>query len=113
MRVVIRNLIQRGEFKQARQICKSFSSKDKEGTMSRSIRILEREISSAEIGDLVLKGINMKSSEENDTQFFNLIKKGLQKGNVSLRSISLGKSRNGLKDITLADIWTQEIQIQI
>lgn len=113
MRVVIKNLIQRGEFEQARQICKSFSTRDKEGTMERSIRILEREISSAEIGDFVLKGINMKSSEENDTRLFNLIKKGLQNGNVSLKAISLGKSRDGLRDITLADIWTQEIQMQI
>lgn len=113
MRVVIRNLIQRGEFKHARQICETFSSRDKKCTMSRSIRMLEREISSAEIGDFILKAINMKSNEENDTQFFNLIKKGLEKGNVSLKSISLGKSRNGLKDITLADIWTQEIQIPI
>lgn len=113
MRVVIKNLIQRGEFKQARQICRSFSSRDKEGTMARSIRLLERDINSSEIGDFILKGINMKSNEESDSQFFNLIQKGLQKGNVSLKSIFLGKSRDGLRDITLADVWTQEMQIQI
>lgn len=113
MRVVIKNLIQRGEFKQARQICRSFYSRDKEGTMARSIRLLERDINSSEIGDFILKGINMKSNEESDSQFFNLIQKGLQKGNVSLKSIFLGKSRDGLRDITLADVWTQEMQIQI
>lgn len=113
MRVVIKSLIKRGEFEQARQICRSFSSRDKENTMARSIRSLERDINSSEIGDFILKGINMKPNEENDSQFFNLIQNGLQKGNVSLRSIFLGKSRDGLRDITLADVWTQEMQIQI
>lgn len=113
IRVVVKNFIQRGNFEQARQICKSFSMRDKEGTMSRSIRRLECEINSAEIGAFVLKGINMKSSLENEAQFFNLIKRGLENGNVSMQSISLGKSKDGLRNITLADIWSKEAHMQI
>lgn len=46
----------------------------------------------------------MNGTEEEERRYFELIEKGLKMGNVKLGSISLGKSKDGLRTITLADI---------
>ena len=52
----------------------------------------------------------MKGTAEEERKYFELLEKGIKMGNVSLKSISLGKSQDGARDITLADIWTDENQ---
>ena len=71
---------------------------------------LRLKIRNAEISDIVLKGINTQGTEEEEREYFELIEKGIKMENVKLRAISLGKSQDGTRNITLADIWTDENQ---
>ena len=52
--------------------------------------------------------LHMATKEEKE--YFELIKKGLKMGNIKLGAVSLGESQDGLRTITLADIWTDENQ---
>ena len=110
IRTVVKNLIGIKDFERAKEICDKFSSKDKESPLSTYIRRLRNEIRNDEISDIVLKGINMNGTYAEERAYFELIEKGLKMGNVKLGAISLGKSQDGLRTITLADIWTDENQ---
>ena len=108
VRTVVKNLINRKEFEKAKEVCKKFSSKDKESSLSIYIRDLKKKIRNNEIGDFVLRGINMKGTPEEKSKFIELIEKGIRQKNINLDAVPLGKSQDGLKNITLADIWTDE-----
>lgn len=107
IRVVIKNLIGSKDFERAKELCTSFASKY---NGSLSLTNLRKEIRNAEIADIVLKGININGTMEEEKVYLKLIEKGLEIGNVKLEAISLGKSQDGLRNITLADIWPEEIQ---
>lgn len=108
VRTVVENLINRKDFETAKNICDRFSVKDENEQIKKYMRSLKNQIKNAEIGDIVLKGINMKGTAEEEREYFELIERGLKRGNVKLGAISLGKSQDGLRNITLADIWTEE-----
>lgn len=110
IRTVVKNLTGIKDFESAKKICDKFSSKDKESPLSTYIRRLKNEIRNDEISDIVLKGIKMNGTELEERRYFELIEKGIKMGNVNLESISLGKSQDGLRTITLADIWIDEEQ---
>ncbi len=113
LKTVVRNLAGIKDFEKAKEICDKFSSKDNESQITVCIRRLRKEIRNTEISDLVLKGINMKGTPEEERAYIELIEKGLNSGNIKLETISLGKSRDGLKTITLADIWKNEKQEKV
>ena len=50
----------------------------------------------------------MKGTPEEESKFIELIENGIRQKNIKLESVLLGKSQDGLKNITLADIWTDE-----
>ena len=52
----------------------------------------------------------MNGTEREERTYFELIEKGIKMGNIKLSAISLGKSQDGLRNITLADIWVDENQ---
>ena len=109
VRTVVKNLTCIKDFERAKNVCDSFSIKDKDNQIPKYIRTQKNEIRNAELGDIVLKGLNMSGTEEDDRKYFELIEKGLKMGNVKLSSVPLGKSQDGLKNIYLSDIWeTQE-----
>lgn len=109
IRTVVNNLICSKDFERAKEVCDRFSIKDNDNQIPKYIRTLKNGIRNAEIGDIVLKGLNMRGTEEEDRAYFELIEKGLKMGNVKLSSVPLGKSQDGLKNIYLSDIWeTQE-----
>lgn len=108
IRTVVNNLIGVKDFERAKEVCNSFSSKDKE----KNIRLLRNEIRNAEISDIVLKGISMNGTEEEERRYFELIEKGLKMGNIKLGAISLGKSKDGLRNIYLSDIWEKQEKIR-
>ena len=110
IRIVVKNLTGTKDFERAKEVCDKFSSKDKESPLSKYITKLRKEIRNEEIGDIVLKGINMSGTYEEEKEYFELIKKGLKMGNIKLGAVSLGESQDGLRTITLADIWTDENQ---
>lgn len=108
LRTVVKNLTNRKKFAEAKQVCDSFSKKNDENTMNNYIHRLREEIRNEEIGDAVLKGINMEGTLEKQNAYYELIEKGLKYGNVKLGAISLGKSQDGMRTITLADIWSEK-----
>jgi hypothetical protein len=110
IRTVVKNLTGVKDFERAKEVCDKFYSNDKENPLSIYIRKLRNEIRNDEISDIVLKGINMNGTEAEERAYFELIEKGLKMGNVKLGAISLGKSQDGLRTITLADIWNDEDQ---
>ena len=60
--------------------------------------------------DMVYIDMNKKESDEEALAFDRIIEKGIKMGNIKLSAISLGKSQDGLRNITLADIWVDENQ---
>lgn len=108
IRTVVKNLISIKDFERAKEVCDKFSTKDSESSFSAYIRTLRKQIRNDEISDIVLKGINMSGTEREERRYFELIEKGLKMGNVKLGSISLGRSQDGLRNITLADVWVDE-----
>lgn len=112
IRTVVKNLIAQKDYETAKNICDKFSEKNKndvkEFEHAKYIRGLKNEIRNAEISDYVMTAINMNGTVEEESAYFELLEKGIKMGNFKLSEISLGKSRDGLKSITLADIWTNE-----
>ena len=110
IRTVVKNLTNVKDFERAKEVCNKFSSKDNESLLSVYIRKLKKQIRNDEISDIVLKGLNMNGTEREERTYFELIEKGIKMGNIKLGAISLGKSQDGLRNITLADIWVDENQ---
>lgn len=106
LRTVVKNLVARKDFETAKEICDRFYKQNKENQSAKYIKILRSEIRKEEIADMVLKGINMRGTPEQESAYFDLIEKGLQKSKIKLSSVYLGKSKDGTKNISLADIWT-------
>lgn len=106
IRTVVNNFIEIKNFEKAKEICNKYSNKDNRITFQKFIRSLRNQIKKAEIGDLVLKGLNVTGNEERI--YFELIEKGLNTGNVKLNDIYLGKTQDGLRKIYLSDIWENQ-----
>ena len=114
IRAVVKNLLAQKDFETAQAICDNYYNTsriaDKESEFTKYLRGLRNEIRHAKLGDIVMKLINMVGSPEEEEKCFVTLEKGLKMGNVNLRAISLGKSKDGVKEITLADIWEEEKQ---
>ena len=105
---VVKNLTNIKDFERAKKVCNKFSKEDSETSVSTYIRMLKKQIRNEEISDIVLKGLNMQGTEKEEETYFELIEKGIKMGNINLKAVSLGKSQDGLRNITLADIWGDE-----
>ena len=108
IRTVVKNLTGIKDFERAKEVCDKFSSRNDENQIATYRMKLKKEIKNDEIGEMVLKGINMNGTYEEERAYLELIEKGLKLGRVKLEAVSLGKSQDGLKNITLADIWIDE-----
>ena len=110
IRTVVKNLTATKDFERAKKVCNKYSSKGNEKSLLMYMRSLRKQIRNDEISDSILKVINMDTTEKEEIAYFELIENGLKKANVNLSAISLGKSQDGLRNITLADIWINEKQ---
>lgn len=108
IRVVVKNMINRKEFEKAKDFCNKILNEDKSSDTATYIRSLRKEIRNAEIGNIVQTAINLEGNPEQERIYFELIEKGLKMGNVKLSAISLGKTKDGTRDISLADVWIDE-----
>lgn len=105
---VVKNLIAAKDFEKATSICDKFFRADIENGKQSVIMSLRKQIRNARIGDMVLKGINMKGTAKEERAYFELIEETLKAEKVDLDTVSLGKSKDGVKNITLANIWKNE-----
>lgn len=102
---VINNLINSRSFEKAKRVYTKFETESQTDEYYESMLSIKKRIRNAEIGDMVLRGINENGNAKQDANYFELIEKGLKTGNVNMKTISLGKSQSGLRNITLDDVW--------
>ena len=102
---VINNLINSRSFEKAKRVYAKFETESQTDEYSESMVSIKKRIRNAEIGDMVLRGINENGNAMQDANYFKLIEKGLKTGNVNMKTISLGKSQSGLRNINLDDVW--------
>lgn len=105
--VVVKNLIGVKDFERAKAVCDQFYHKEGDEHFRRTIWSLKKQIRNEEIGDMILRGINQEGNIKEE-EFLELIEKGLNQKNIKLSTIPLGKSQDGLRTITLADIWEEK-----
>ncbi len=116
IRTVVENLANRNEFEDANRICDGFierykaeNAKDEmESDRVKYVRRLKNEIRNREISSLVIKTINMSGTKEEEERCYEILARGLRRGNVKLQSISLGKSKDGTREIRLDDVWPNQ-----
>lgn len=108
IRIVVRNCIGRKDYKTARSVCDKNDIKNEYGFTVKSIASLRDEITHAEFADVVLEGMNNARTYQDEKAYIDMIKKALDFEQIRLTGVKLGKSVDGLKDVTLADIWDDE-----
>ena len=108
IKVIVKNLTNGKDFERAKEVCKKFSGKDMEESLASNMRKLKKKIGNEEIGDIVLKVLNSEEDEEKDRIYFEFIERCVKDGRVKPKDVILGKRQNGLRNITLADIWVEE-----
>ena len=104
LQIVTTNLINEKSYEKAKILCDDFLKATRDDALKDTIYTMKKNIRNYEIGDMVLKGLSMDKSDDKQIEYFELIEKGLIKGNVKLSSIPLGTSKDGLKKIYLSDI---------
>ena len=110
LNVVVRNQLARRKFEEAEQLCDEYGIIKKDNIpISAYIRGLKRMVRSAKIGDLVYRTINSELSPEDEAKFWKLLQDGLKLGNVRMGDITLGKTRDERREITLDDIWPENL----
>lgn len=108
LRIVVLNLIGHKDFKMASRICDEFCGKG----MKQPIDMVERlrkKIKYAEISDFVLRGLQASGSVNDEEKFFYTIERGMRSSGIKFKDVSIGKTQDGLRTITLADIWPMPI----
>ena len=105
IRIVVRNCIVRKDYKMARDICDKNDIKNEYGFTVKSIASLRDEIIHAEFADIVLEGMNNARTHQDEKAYIDMIQKAIASGQIRLTGVKLGKSVDGMRDVTLADIW--------
>ena len=106
IKTVVEHLITSKDFDKAKKLCDKFLENDKDNP---NILALQKEIKNAEIGDLVLKTIHMNIGDEEQIKYFRKVKKAVESKKIKPAYIPLGKSYDGQRKITLADILEKQI----
>lgn len=108
LRIIVLNLIGHKAFKIANGLCDEFDTK---GPKQRTdmVERLRKQIKYAEISDFVLRGLQTPGDVDDEERFFSTIERGIRRSNFKFKDISLGKTKDGTRTITLADIWPMEI----
>ncbi len=109
---VVEGLINRKNLKMATTLCDKFSFDDV-NNYSSSIKNLKIKIKSAEISNIALQLLTKDETTEDQLSNLALLERGISSKKIDLRNINLGKSQDGLRNITLADIWQTELQNQL
>ena len=109
VRTLVMALINRKEYEMANSICDKMIKRDRESEIATRIRAMKQTIRNAEIGEAVIKFLNMDLSSEEKISYFERIENGINTGNVKPRMVYLYKGTDNSRRITLADIWEKEI----
>ena len=105
IRIVVRNCIGRKDYKTARSVCDKNDIKNEYGFTVKSIASLRDEIIHAEFADVVLEGMDNAITHQDEKAYIDMIEKAIVSGRIRPTGVKLGKSVDGLKDVTLANVW--------
>lgn len=121
--IVVKNLITRKDFETAKEICEqhnvpinfeqaSFVSKGNNlNNMGVYARDFKKEVLRAEVADMVMEYLNKDTYPAEERAFLENLEKRLKRENISMSSIILGKTKDGLRTITLEDIYKEDKQV--
>lgn len=116
LRSVVKNLIAQRKYTEAKLLCENYIAENRRGYDEERIPMqgvasdLLNDVKAAEIGEIVLRGINASGSKEEKAKYYKTIKAGLKVLRIKPERVSLGKNENGRVHITLSDIWQEEVQ---
>lgn len=104
---VVINFIGRKKYDEAKKICDMQLQNVEKDNFNRikNIDRIKRKIIVSEIGDLILKGIKTRGTPEEEYAYIQMVEEKLKKACISLSNVDLGKSQDGKRKITLADVW--------
>ena len=106
LNTVIANQTSRKKFDEAQDLCEKYISKLKDNMEDRVyLNSIKKRIRNEKIGDLVYRTIHSDISAEDEKKFWDLLQQGLSMGNVKMSNINIGRTQDGLRNITLQDIW--------
>lgn len=108
IRIVVRNCISRKDYKTARSVCDTNDIKNEYGYTVKNIASLRDEILHAEFADVVLEGMSIAKTYQDEKAYIDMIQKAIDAGKIRATGVKLGKSVDGLRNVTLADIWDDE-----
>lgn len=111
VKAIVENQVERKRFTEAKAFCNVYGRADN-GSTKVDFYGIRNQIRNAEIGDLVLRGIQKQISPEGAAKFWETLETGIRMGNVKLSQVVLGKTADGTTDITLADIWPDNLRQQ-
>ena len=106
---VVSNQISRRKFDEAQDLCQKYIKSSK-GNVEDTAYLMgvRKKIRNSKIGDLVYRTIHSDISQEDEAKFWDLLQQGLDMGNVKMSNINIGKTQDGLRTITLQDIWPDD-----
>lgn len=99
------NLLSCYRFEEAKQLCKKYYGQNPSNL---SIKLQKNKVKNAELSYLILRGIREINSLTEEKELYELLKNGLEMGNVKPESIDLGTNQDGSMKITLADILDED-----
>lgn len=106
LKAVIENQIARKKFVEAKAFCNVYGKVETDEGRA-SLYGIRNQIRNAEIGDLVLRGIQGQITPDGAAKFWDTLENGIRMGNVKMSQVILGKTADGKTDITLADVWPE------
>lgn len=106
LKAIVENQIARKMFIEAKAFCNVYGKVETDGGRT-SIYGIRNQIRNAEIGDLVLRGIQGQITPDGAAKFWETLETGIRMGNVKISQVILGKTADGKTDITLADVWPE------
>ena len=111
LNVVVQNQLNRKLFDEAEETCQQYLKECKDSNEDIAfIRGLRKKIRSARVGDLVYRAVNSNMSIEDEEKFWRVLQNGMQLGNLKMRGVSIGKTEDGIRTITLEDIWPENLK---
>lgn len=110
LRTVAKNLLGANRHSEAIGICEKIYEQYKRDSNASAIKMIRDEARYQEIGYYILRGIKRDVTENEDILYFKKIEEGLKTSNINLKAIPLGQSSDGVRKISLADIWIDEIK---
>ncbi|MBO5143177.1 MAG: hypothetical protein J6J11_06405 [Treponema sp.] len=105
LKIISTNLVERHDYTRAKELCEAVDTMCRGENIYKTINSIRKEIESKELTYFVLNTIKESGNVEDQKQGFEFLQKAINSGKIAPKTISLGKTEDGSRMITLADIW--------